>query len=470
MILEVMEFFQQHQIFMYEQSENIIIILIVSHFKDINFYFHFSEELELKCKWQTQGSQHIQNSHNLLFQQQFQLIIYRNQHLKLLLKSIFKQVYQITQTQMPIIYKLCNIYQIVIYPTIPFIIYYQLYVFSGNYLTSDGLANTYAVIIHFNIFEVYRLFLMKIIRRRETRRKSNKGLKVKIHSQDLQLEEALREWVCLGFSNSCGGGTYLLFGNMTSGPIISQSVSALVLETSVQFIADQRWKVSLCQFEALPFPEYSFPVQRIGKTSLLFQNILQREFLLQYNKFSTSSMIYTCGKPIKSQKLSLQFDSNEKKYFYISFNIIIEVVITAIFINIYLNQTSNIQEIQENAKSKDQSNVIQKSNVIQQKLINSLYETAILLSYQKYQIQDSLKKQEDAIKKTLKAVDVILLDYESLVNYSKKQQLFIQQLVDKYKIPIEKIILGTKNSNSHQFIQNDFKSQLQQTGIYQCIK
>ncbi|CAD8098743.1 unnamed protein product [Paramecium primaurelia] len=129
-------------------------------------------------------------------------------------------------------------------------------------------------------------------------------------------------------------------------------------------------------------------------------------------------------------------------------------------IQIALNPTSNIQQKQENAESKD------KSNVIQQKLINSLQET-------KYQLLDNQTKQEEAIKKTLKVVDVILLDYEQLVKHNKKQQLFIQQLVDKCKNShnlTEQEKKQFQELNSHQFIQNDFKTQLQQTGIYKCIK
>ncbi|CAD8199467.1 unnamed protein product [Paramecium pentaurelia] len=129
-------------------------------------------------------------------------------------------------------------------------------------------------------------------------------------------------------------------------------------------------------------------------------------------------------------------------------------------IQIALNPTSNIQQKQENAESKD------KSNVIQQKLINSLQET-------KYQLLDNQTKQEEAIKKTLKVVDVLLLDYEQLVKHNKKQQLFIQQLVDKCKNShnlTEQEKKQFQELNSHQFIQNDFKTQLQQTGIYKCIK
>ncbi|CAK94319.1 unnamed protein product (macronuclear) [Paramecium tetraurelia] len=129
-------------------------------------------------------------------------------------------------------------------------------------------------------------------------------------------------------------------------------------------------------------------------------------------------------------------------------------------IQIALNPTSNIQQKQENVESKD------KSNVIQQKLINSLQET-------KYQLLENQMKSEEAIKKVLKVVDIVLLDYESLVKHSKKQQLFIQQLVDKCKNShnlTEQEKKQFQELNSHQLLQNDFKAQLQQTGIHKFIK
>ncbi|CAD8105584.1 unnamed protein product [Paramecium sonneborni] len=129
-------------------------------------------------------------------------------------------------------------------------------------------------------------------------------------------------------------------------------------------------------------------------------------------------------------------------------------------IQIALSPTSNVQIKQDNAECKD------KSNVIQQKLINSLQET-------KYQLLENQMKSEEAIKKTLKVVDNVFLDYENLIKQSKKQQLFIQQLMDKCKTShtlTEQDKKIFQELSSHQNIQNDFKAQLYQTGIYKFIK